>query len=262
MRALSFTGPEEITLINDAPEPDIEDGEVLVRCTHIGLCGSNRGPFIAEGVWDEGDWPRLLGWTGHENVGVIEKSRNPDWPEGMKVLGQAKGYDGFTEYIACQPQTLHRIPDKDDISAYVIAQPLATVLCALARTRPVIGERCAVVGQGPIGLMFTYLLRQMGAIQVIAADKIPWRLEWSKRFDATDVVDTSKVNVVDAVNELTGGARVDFSIEAVGEEDSEVVSSAAQSSAASPEFPQSAHAASLRTRDHLMHGRVHRPDRQ
>ncbi|TFG71741.1 MAG: alcohol dehydrogenase, partial [Anaerolineales bacterium] len=71
MRALSFTGFEEISLIDDAPEPVIEDGEVLVRCTHIGLCGSNRGPFIAEGVWAEGAWPRKLGWTGHENVGII-----------------------------------------------------------------------------------------------------------------------------------------------------------------------------------------------
>ena len=59
----------------------------------------------------------------------------------------------------------------------------------------------------------------MGAVQVIAADRIPWRLEWSKRLGATDVVDTSQENVVDAVDELTGGARVDFSIEAVGEQD-------------------------------------------
>jgi L-iditol 2-dehydrogenase len=218
MRALSFTGPEHITLIDDAPVPEIEEGEVLVRCTHIGLCGSNRGPFIAEGVWNEGEWPRKLGWTGHENVGIITSSRNPEWPVGMKVLGQAKGYDGFTEYIACKPQTLHPIPDKDDISRYVVAQPAATVLCALARTRPVIGERCAVMGQGPIGLIFTYLLRKMGARQVIAADKVPWRLEWSKRFGATDVVDTSRDNVVDAVKELTKGAMVDFSIEAVGEQ--------------------------------------------
>lgn len=219
MRAISFTAPEKITMVNDAPEPAIKEGEVLVRCTHIGLCGSNRGPFIAEGVWGEGEWPRILGWTGHENVGVIAKSRNPDWPEGMKVLGQAKGYDGFTEYIACQPQTLHRIPEHDDISAYVVAQPVATVLCALAKTRPVIGERCAVIGQGPIGLIFTFLLRQMGATQVIAADKVPWRLEWSKRLGATDVIDTSKNDVVEAVNDLTDGKKVDFSIEAVGEQE-------------------------------------------
>jgi L-iditol 2-dehydrogenase len=219
MRALSFTGPEQITLIDEAPIPEIEDGEVLVRCTHIGLCGSNRGPFIAEGVWGEGEWPRLLGWTGHENVGFVEKSRNPAWPEGMKVLGQAKGYDGFTEYIACKPQTLHRIPDTDDIASYVVAQPVATVLCALARTRPVIGERCAVLGQGPIGLIFTYVLRQMGAVQVIAADKVSWRLDWSRRLGATNVIDTSKEDVVEVVKSLTEGHKVDFAIEAVGEED-------------------------------------------
>ncbi|MDF1515820.1 MAG: zinc-binding dehydrogenase, partial [Anaerolineae bacterium] len=189
------------------------------RCTHIGLCGSNRGPFLAEGVWDQGKWPLKLGWTGHENVGIVAQSRNPDWREGMRVLGQAKGYDGFTEYIACQPSTLHRLPDNGDIASYVVAQPVATVLCALARTRPVIGESCAVLGQGPIGLIFTYLLRQMGAVRVIAADSVPWRLEWAERLGATDVVDTSQTDVVQAVNDLTGNQRVDFCIEAVGHEE-------------------------------------------
>jgi S-(hydroxymethyl)mycothiol dehydrogenase len=59
----------------------------------------------------------------------------------------------------------------------------------------------------------------MGAKQVIAIDKIGWRLEWSRRFGATDVVDASKENVVEAVKDLTQGQRVDFCVEAVGKPD-------------------------------------------
>ncbi len=104
-------------------------------------------------------------------------------------------------------------------SALVVAQPLATVLRAMVRTGPVINQRCAVVGQGPMGLIFTHLLGRMGARQVIGIDRVPWRLDWSKRFGATDVVDSSRENVVEAVRELTDGAMVDFCVEAVGKPD-------------------------------------------
>jgi len=218
MRAIVFEAPENIRVVDDAPIPTLEDGEVLVRCTHIGLCGSNRGPYLGEGVWGEGAWPRVIGWTGHENVGVITQSRHPAWPEGTRVLAQVKGYAGFCEFVVSR--WLSRLPDAvADIGPLVTAQPVATVMAALGRTRPVLGERCAVIGQGPIGLIFTYLLRQMGAVQVIAIDRVPWRLEWAKRLGATDVVDASQQDTLEAVKTLTGGELVDFSIEAVGAEE-------------------------------------------
>ena len=34
------------------------------------------------------DWPAPLGWQGHESLGVIVESRNPDWPVGTRVLAQ------------------------------------------------------------------------------------------------------------------------------------------------------------------------------
>ena len=101
----------------------------------------------------------------------------------------------------------------------VLAQPLATVMSAVNRTRPVIGERCAVLGQGPIGLMFTHMISHMGASQVIGIDLVPWRLEWSRRVGASDVVDASQADVVEAVRELTGGALVDYCVEAANTPD-------------------------------------------
>jgi threonine dehydrogenase-like Zn-dependent dehydrogenase len=96
----------------------------------------------------------------------------------------------------------------------VLAQPLATVLRALGAMGQVIGDTCAVVGQGPIGLMFTYMLNRFGARSVIAADVVPWRLEWARRLGASEVIDTSQVSVVEAVRELTGGRMVDVCVEA------------------------------------------------
>jgi threonine dehydrogenase-like Zn-dependent dehydrogenase len=67
-----------------------------------------------------------------------------------------------------------------------------------------------------MGLIFTSLLRHMGARQVIGIDLLAWRLEWARRFGATDVVDASKAEPVAAVRDLTRGEMVDLSVEAVG----------------------------------------------
>jgi L-iditol 2-dehydrogenase len=215
MRAILFEAPRQIRLIDDMPIPEPDEGEVLVRCTHLGLCGGNVGPYTGAGHWAEVDWPPPLGWQGHESVGIIAESRSDDWAVGTPVLAQDKRFNGFVEYIVPTPRSLHRLPpDVDDAGPFVLAQPLATVLRALAATGPVIGECCAVVGQGPIGLMFTYLLRQFGASRVIAADVVPWRLEWSRRLGASDVVDASHCGLVEAVRELTGGEMVDVCVEA------------------------------------------------
>ena len=217
MRAILLEAPRKIRLIDDAPKPEPGEGEVIVQCSHVALCGSNMGPYLRDEPWADVGAPAPPGWTGHENVGTIVESRCPDRPVGMRVLAHPYDYNGFVEFIMSKGEHVAPLPsDAEDVAGFIVAQPLATVLRALARTRPVIAQRCAVVGQGPIGLMFTALLRQMGASQVIGIDRVAWRLGWSRRFGATDVVDACAEDTVEAVTELTGGELAEFSVEAVG----------------------------------------------
>jgi threonine dehydrogenase-like Zn-dependent dehydrogenase len=219
MRAIVFVGPRKIELVDDAAAPEPAEGEVLVQCSHIALCGTNMGPYLFDGRW-AGEMERPPGWLGHENVGRIVESRAPGWEPGTPVLAHPEDYNGFAELITAKPQGMARLPsDAADLGGLVVAQPLATVLRAMVRTGPVVKQRCAVVGQGPMGLIFTHLLRRMGADQVIGIDLIAWRLDWAKRFGATDVIDASKENVVERVKELTEGEKVDFCVEAVGKPD-------------------------------------------
>ncbi len=221
MRAIQIVQPRKIAMLDDAPTPQPEDGEVLVQCSYVALCGSNMGQYTGEGRWAEIEFPNPIGWAGHENIGTIVESRCEGWEPGTLVLAQPEGYFGFAEFIRAQASGLARLPaDPPDVAALIVAQPLATVLRAMDRTGPVINQRCAVVGQGPMGLIFTHLLGRMGASQVIGIDPVAWRLEWARRFGATDVVDPSKEDVVEAVRELTGGEMVDFCVEAVGQPDS------------------------------------------
>jgi len=221
MRAVQIVKPREIAMLDDAPRPEPADGEVLVRCSHVALCGSNMGQYTGQGLWADIEFPNPVGWAGHENIGIIVESRCADWEEGALVLAQPQGYYGFAEYIISKPPALARLPqDAPDPAALVVAQPLATVLRALARTDDVIGKTCAVVGQGPMGLIFTHVLGLMGASKVIATDLLDWRLAWSKRYGADHTINAAQEDVVQRVKELTGDAMLDFVVEAVGQVDS------------------------------------------
>ena len=221
MRAIQIVKPREIAMLDDAPKPEPVEGEVLVKCSHIALCGSNMGQYTGEGLWADIEFPNPVGWAGHENIGTIVESRCDGWEPGELVLAQPHGYYGFAEYIVSRPPAIARLPkDAADIAALVVAQPLATVLRALTKTENIIAKRCAVVGQGPMGLIFTHVLRLMGASGVIATDPLDWRLEWSKRYGADCVINPSKQDTVEVVSKLTGGEMLDFVVDAAGRAES------------------------------------------
>jgi len=217
MRAIKIVKPRQIAMLDDVPKPEPKDGEVLVQCHYVALCGSNMGQYTGEGLWANIEFPNPVGWAGHENIGTIVESRCPEWEPGTLVLAQPHGYYGFAEYIVSRPPAIARLPqDAPDPASFMNAQPLSTILRALKRTGEIIGNSCVVIGQGPMGLIFTLTLRLMGASQVIATDLLSWRLAWSKRFGADHVIDSSKENTVEAVKKITRGEMVDFVVEAVG----------------------------------------------
>jgi L-iditol 2-dehydrogenase len=217
MRAIQIVAPRQIALLNNAPKPEPAEGEVLIKCCYVAICGSNMGQYTGKGLWGDIDYPNPIGWSGHENIGTIVESRCDDWEEGALALALPEGPFGFAEYIVSRPPAIVRLPQNTpDPAGLIVAQPLATALRALERTGNAINQTCAVVGQGPMGLIFTHLLRLMGARLVIAIDLLDWRLEWSKRYGADHIIDASREDVIKAVEKLTNGYMVDFVVEAVG----------------------------------------------
>ena len=113
-----------------------------------------------------------------------------------------------------------KVPDGvSDTSALFTSDALATGyfgadLCDLEG-----GEVVAIWGAGAVGLSAIASARLMGAERVIAIDRIPARLHVAaQKAGATDVLDYSKVDVVEALKEITGGRGPDACIEAVGME--------------------------------------------
>jgi S-(hydroxymethyl)mycothiol dehydrogenase len=81
------------------------------------------------------------------------------------------------------------------------------------------GATVAVIGLGGIGLAALQGARIAGARRLIGIDIASQKLEWADRFGATDTVDASSADPVQAVLEMTAGVGVDVALEAVGSPD-------------------------------------------
>ena len=78
------------------------------------------------------------------------------------------------------------------------------------------GDSVAVFGCGGVGDAAIEGSRLAGAHTIIAVDIDPTKLEWAKEFGATHTIDSSKVDPVEAIREITDGNGVDVAIEAIG----------------------------------------------
>ena len=78
------------------------------------------------------------------------------------------------------------------------------------------GDSVAVFGCGGVGDAAIVGARLAGAAKVIAVDLDPRKLEMAKQFGATDTVNASNGDPVEAIRALTDGNGADVCIEAVG----------------------------------------------
>ncbi|MGH9022424.1 MAG: S-(hydroxymethyl)mycothiol dehydrogenase, partial [Acidimicrobiia bacterium] len=78
------------------------------------------------------------------------------------------------------------------------------------------GDAVAVIGCGGVGNSAIAASALAGARVVVAVDVDARKLEWARSFGATHTVDSSKVDPVEAIRELTEGNGVDLVIDAVG----------------------------------------------
>jgi S-(hydroxymethyl)mycothiol dehydrogenase len=78
------------------------------------------------------------------------------------------------------------------------------------------GKSVAVIGCGGVGCAAVAGSRLAGAAKVIAVDIDDKKLEWARNMGATDTVNSTKKDPVEAIQALTGGFGADVVIEAVG----------------------------------------------
>jgi S-(hydroxymethyl)glutathione dehydrogenase/alcohol dehydrogenase len=178
-------------------------GDHVVSCVS-GFCGScayclSGRPYICD------------------KVGLARTGGGPRLSRGGAPIHQFFDLASFAEQLLVHENYLVKIRDEMPLDkAALIGCGVTTGVGAVmntAQVRP--GDTVAVLGCGGIGLNAIQGAAIAGAGRVIAIDRLASKLAMATVFGATDLVDASTDDPIEAVRELTNGG-VDFSFEAIG----------------------------------------------
>lgn len=226
MRAVVYRGVDDLRL-EQVPVPRIRSDEILVRVAACGVCPTDIKK-IHHGTVPP---PRIF---GHETAGTVVRvgARVRGFREGDRVAlhhhvpcrkchacrhrafaqcdtykrtGITAGFEpsggGYAEYVRVMPFCLPgvvKVPRRSSLEEAAMLEPVNTVLKGVRRLGLLPGDTVLVAGQGPIGLLFTRLLKLEGA-RVIATDLLESRLALARKWGAAV---TMRADVPDLVDRL------------------------------------------------------------
>ncbi|MCL4500511.1 MAG: alcohol dehydrogenase catalytic domain-containing protein [Deltaproteobacteria bacterium] len=178
MLALHF---DDAPKLKDLPIPTPAPGEVLVRVSLAGICGTDLQ--ILQG------YHGFRGIMGHEFVGTVAGPDDSPWL-GQRVVGEINlgcgvcdlcleglshhcrsrrvlginGHDGaFGHYLTLPAVNLHPVPPELPDEAAVFTEPLAAALNVTEAVPFSKEDRILVVGDGSLGLQTSWVLALNGA---------------------------------------------------------------------------------------------------
>jgi L-iditol 2-dehydrogenase len=191
-------------------------GQVLLETAAGAICGSDLPNFRGAPFrhpQERGGWgASVAGFPLHEVVGKVVASRHAEHEVGDMVVGWASGFDGIAELVLSDGEGLARYDSSLPACTAVMIQPLACVLYAAEQLGDIRGRRAAVIGQGPIGLLFSHVLKQRGVRHVVGVDRVD-RSEVNSAFAVDEAVTTTADRWAASLGDAE---RPDVVIEAVG----------------------------------------------
>ncbi|HEU5266320.1 MAG TPA: Zn-dependent alcohol dehydrogenase [Jatrophihabitans sp.] len=234
---------------------DLAADEVLVRVVASGICHSDRSAHIggqdrplplvlgheASGVVERVGAAVTTVGPGDHVVGSASAycgrcswclrgltqhcaDKGQDRADGTARLTRAGspvyayvGLGGFASHMLISERSVVRLPhgmplDKGALLGCAVLTGIGAVRHS---ARIAAGQTVAVIGCGGVGLNAVQGARLVGASRIVAVDLSPAKLDRAREFGATDVVDASAEDPVEAVQALTGGG-VDHALEVVG----------------------------------------------
>jgi threonine dehydrogenase-like Zn-dependent dehydrogenase len=110
----------------------------------------------------------------HEVVGTVIATRSEELQVGQRVVGWALAFDGLSEQVVVSASSVHALSDTSSFSPaeQTVIQPLACVIYAADRLPNLQGKRVAIIGLGPIGMLFAHVAHQYGAASVSGIDLV------------------------------------------------------------------------------------------
>lgn len=199
MKVAALYGTELRIEQRDMPVP--ASGEVLVRVTHCGICGSDLhapsygletgcvlGHEITGKIVDVGadvDCSRVgervavLPLVGCGACGACRSGL----PARCRTAGQVglTRNGGFAEFVTTGNRETFHLPDEVDINRGALVEPMAVGLHLVRRSLIDPMQRALVIGAGPVGLAVVAWLRVLGVRAVWASDPVASRRELACR---------------------------------------------------------------------------------
>jgi S-(hydroxymethyl)glutathione dehydrogenase / alcohol dehydrogenase len=103
-----------------------------------------------------------------------------------------------------------------DVVCLVSCGVTAGAGAVINRAKVTPGSDVVVYGCGGVGLNAIQAAALMGAARVIAVDVFDQKLEWSREFGATHLINSSKEDPIERIQEICPRGGADYAIEAVG----------------------------------------------
>jgi 2-desacetyl-2-hydroxyethyl bacteriochlorophyllide A dehydrogenase len=236
MKAAILHGPRDLR-VESLRDPRPEPGEVVVRMTAAGLCGTDYE------IWSGARpvaYPRIM---GHELVGRVEATASdvtrvspgdpvviepnyscghcPLCREGNRNLCLSRttiginADGGFAELVRVPARCCWRASAGAAPDALLLAEPLAVVVRAVGRGEPKPGETAAIVGAGTLGLLALQVLRARGA-RVMVTSRSRRRFDLASQLGADATHATVEGPLADAARRFAGREGVDLVVETAG----------------------------------------------
>jgi L-iditol 2-dehydrogenase len=233
-----------IVRVEEVPVPEVSEGEVLIKVSACGVCGTDIKKIFHRYV----EPPQIL---GHELGGtVVAVGRGvTKWKTGDRVMSfhhvpcgkcfycerrlfsQCKQYKttgltagftpnggGFAEYVKAMPWVADRgivaLPDNVSFEEATFIEPINTILKAVQKARVTAGETVLVIGCGPIGLQLLMVAKLEGA-RLYTSDPMAVRRAKSLTLGAVESFDPSGGKLVEQVKARTEGRGADAVLVAV-----------------------------------------------
>lgn len=209
--AVRLHGPADLrveTLLHPgAPAP----GEVLLRVTATGVCGSDLHPYETGTIGSTTLGSPLV--LGHEFAGVVEATGeavdgallgarvavDPSQPCGVcfhcahgdpnlcrnqKFAGLWPDDGSLCQWMRVPAKNCFPVPDSVSDTEAALLEPLGVALHATDLARIRLGSSVAIIGAGPIGLCLAQTVRLAGAETVYITDRIPGRVAAAQKLGA------------------------------------------------------------------------------
>jgi len=215
MRVAVLVEPGRIEM-EQRPVPSPAPGDVLVRVSSVGVCGSDThyyrhgriGDFVVNaplvlgheaagtivGVGESVD-PSRIG----QRVSIEPQRPDPDSAETrrgdynlcphMRFFGTPPIDGALCEYVTIGAAFAHPVPDTVSDDAAALCEPLSVGIAALRKAGIGEGAKLLVAGAGPIGIVMVQLARAYGAAEIAVSDLDESRRAYARANGATLALD-------------------------------------------------------------------------